>query len=375
MVALGTGMTKRLLPLFSLLALVSSCTLEDTSANCSSAFIADFNAMNSTYADSSVSSRQQLEGARSQANLFKLLYGDQVCRARVNGSSAFIDAEFEADKIITSVELFIAALDAREVAPTPSSSGGTVVSSSGNPIVSSSSQGGQISGLVEDSVSGRALEDAHVGFKQERTASQYFFETRTNANGRYQSPFLLPGEYFVDITHPNYIATGASAVRVEVGSTAEANVSASQPIGDAAYRFTVSWCDNCEGGVRDVDSYLRTPTGAHIYYSNPRPSGEGADLDRDDTDWTGPETVTISELNTNGEYVYYVDNFNARNDAQALGRSGIRILVYSGTSNRVLDETVVPAGIGLRYEAYRIVNGQLHKTGQFIPEGSGTSPF
>lgn len=358
-------MSNRFLFPVALLALASSCTSDlDHTESCSPAFVTDLNAMVATLHDSSTSSRQDLNNAKARAQAFKQAYSEEVCVFRQNGTQTFIDAGFEAEKIVRSSNSFLAALDARET--NPSASG---------PIVASSNQGGQITGLVEDSVTGLGLEGAQVGIREERSLGAYIYETTTNADGRYESPFLLPGEYIVDITHPNYLVTGASAIRVEIGGVTEANISASQPIGNSPYRFTVSWCDNCEGGVQDVDSYLRTPNGTHVFWANPQPAGVGVDLDRDEREWSGPETVTINDLSATGEYVYYVDNYSERGDAQALGNSAIRILVYTDDSAEAIDETIVPAGVGLRYEAYRITNGQLRRTGRFIPEGNGTDAF
>ena len=85
-------------------------------------------------------------------------------------------------------------------------------------------------------------------------------------------------------------------------------------------------------------------------------------LDHDDTNWVGPETVTILEQRQ-GTYVYYVNNFSDRSDLQALGRSGINILIIAGSE--IIDEISIPQGTGLTYEVYRIIDGEFVITGGY----------
>jgi len=238
-----------------------------------------------------------------------------------------------------------------------------------DPRVSSRALGGRITGTVQDSVTGRALAGARVGFKLEAESTDYFATTQTDAAGQYESPYLLPGEYHVDIRHPDYVSSRAERVAVTIGRDVQENVSVTQPIGDAEYRVTIRWCNptsqgrGCEGAVRDVDSYLQVPgLGRPINYQTKQ--GGGSDLDRDETQWSGPETTTIRELKQ-GTYIYYVNNFNARTNLEALGNSEVRVFVYKGQSNEVFRTYSVPAGTGLTYELFRIENGVYRETGRY----------
>lgn len=79
------------------------------------------------------------------------------------------------------------------------------------------------------------------------------------------------------------------------------------PLND--WRIVLSWGANPE----DLDSHLWTPDGEHIWYGNT--VGENADLDVDDTDGYGPETITIRKL-VEGTYVYAVKHFSGEGTLQ-----------------------------------------------------------
>jgi uncharacterized protein YfaP (DUF2135 family) len=136
------------------------------------------------------------------------------------------------------------------------------------------------------------------------------------------------------------------------------------PVVDGEYRVTVSWTNEKNGAVRDVDSYLLIPgVDTPLSYRNVRRDYAGSYLDRDDTDWIGPETVTIKALKS-GTYSYYVNNFSERRDRFALGRSNIRVQVYE--KSRMIGDYKVPEGEGFSYELFQIVDGRFQPTGRWV---------
>jgi hypothetical protein len=122
-----------------------------------------------------------------------------------------------------------------------------------------------------------------------------------------------------------------------------------------------------DGGVKDVDSWLQIPgVRQPLGYTILRTNYHSAHLDRDDTDWNGPETITIYEAKP-GTYVFWVNNYNFRNSSGAergLGNSSVRVEVYR--EDQLLKTYSVPRGTGLSYEVFRIVNGNLVDTGEFF---------
>ena len=79
----------------------------------------------------------------------------------------------------------------------------------------------------------------------------------------------------------------------------------------------------------DLDSHLVYP-GNHVYFS--QKEGSDANLDVDDTDSYGPETITIERKHSGERYVYAVHNFSHRQDIQdsSLSNSNAKVFVYVG---------------------------------------------
>lgn len=81
----------------------------------------------------------------------------------------------------------------------------------------------------------------------------------------------------------------------------------------------------------DLDSHLMFP-GGHVFYRHKE--GVDANLDVDDTDSYGPETVTISKKHFGDSYIYAVQDFsdNSRPDSERLSASSAKVFVYVGSS-------------------------------------------
>ncbi len=136
----------------------------------------------------------------------------------------------------------------------------------------------------------------------------------TNADGTYTTAGLAEGNYtlqFVDertgITTGNKFATNMISVAVIHDTTvSNQNITLTYAIPNGI-RFVLTW----NGTVSDLDSHLEfgsNGSGTHVYYSNK--SQNGAMLDVDDTTYYGPETITISSINTNYKYRYYIYNYS-----------------------------------------------------------------
>lgn len=81
----------------------------------------------------------------------------------------------------------------------------------------------------------------------------------------------------------------------------------------------------------DLDSHLMFP-GGHIYFSNKE--GQDANLDVDDTDSYGPETVTITKKHFGDTYTYAVQDYTNKGDPSSaqLSDSRAKVFVYVGRS-------------------------------------------
>lgn len=218
------------------------------------------------------------------------------------------------------------------------------------------SAGSGLRGRVTNAVNGAPVFQATVTVRSENPDAPATASTRTDTDGTYMFPGLPAGRYLVDFTKEGFFPILMVPAELPPGQFLTMNQSMSQKLVDGEYRAVMTWGNNIRGGVRDVDSYLMIPNGRSyaIHYGNR--SEDGAELDVDETTWSGPETITINEMRM-GTYVYYVNNYNMRCDPQALGRSEIVVNLYSRAG--LIKTYRVPEGRGLNYELFRIVDGRV----------------
>lgn len=79
----------------------------------------------------------------------------------------------------------------------------------------------------------------------------------------------------------------------------------------------------------DLDSHIVYP-GNHVYFQ--KKIGKNSNLDVDDTNSYGPETITIEEKAFGERYVYAVHNFSEKNRSfsKSLSNSQAKVMVYVG---------------------------------------------
>jgi hypothetical protein len=74
-------------------------------------------------------------------------------------------------------------------------------------------------------------------------------------------------------------------------------------------RIVLDWSNK----PRDLDAHLVKKGDYHISYRNKKKHADGiAELDRDDMDGYGPETITVREISPNAVYEYYVHDYTHR---------------------------------------------------------------
>ncbi|HBD5329703.1 TPA: tetratricopeptide repeat protein [Escherichia coli] len=102
-------------------------------------------------------------------------------------------------------------------------------------------------------------------------------------------------------------------------------------------RVVLSWGEK----PFDLDSHLIFP-GGHIYFDSKE--GTDANLDVDDTDSYGPETVTISKKHFAESYIYAVQDYSNKGlpNSNYLSASKAKVFVYVGSS--LVRSYSVPAG-------------------------------
>lgn len=117
----------------------------------------------------------------------------------------------------------------------------------------------------------------------------------------------------------------------------------------------------------DLDSHLAFP-GNHVFFD--AQEGTDANLDVDDTDSYGPETITIERRHTGERYVYAVHDFtNGQDDAKnskALSMSHARVQVYVGQT-LIRTYLVKPDTVATSWIVFGIDgDGAFHDINQYL---------
>ncbi|MBN2467013.1 MAG: PKD domain-containing protein [Deltaproteobacteria bacterium] len=224
---------------------------------------------------------------------------------------------------------------------------------------------------VKDATTGDTIEGA--------VAAVGGLSATTNEEGRATIAGIASGAYELQVSHPTYI-TAEQEVRIPGNETIFSTVALSPGLAAGETRIVLTWGET----PRDLDSHLTGPDGSsgtfHVYYANREPANAGANLDVDDVTSYGPETVTIFEQHQ-GMYQYHILDYSsgggsspevdANPNATALGQSGARVDVYSGSG--LISSFTVPSGYGTNWYVFDL-NGA---TGEVIPVntlGGGTGP-
>jgi pimeloyl-ACP methyl ester carboxylesterase len=181
----------------------------------------------------------------------------------------------------------------------------------------------------------------------------------TNSSGQFTVSGLEPGNYSVLVTRAGY--TDELQGRVTIAQGTVLSLSLLRVLANGEASVTLRWANASAGPnvVRDLDSHLLrfSANGRidyHIYYGQRTVTGLLDSLDRDDTDYEGPETITIG-LDTTKNYTYFVHQFSSTG---TIVQSFPRVYLRLGTRT----ESFAPPSIqgSPRYwRVFDIVAGQL----------------
>lgn len=177
---------------------------------------------------------------------------------------------------------------------------------------------------------------------------------------------LDPGNYTLEIKMPGY-QTAYKNIRFSLDNCI--TILLSPTLHDGEVRIVLDW------GYypNDLDSHLFTPYNGekseefyHIWYGNDQ-DPYGNNMDVDDTDGYGPETMTIKDLK-NGCYKYYVADFTHCIDGDPtsyeMSESGAQVNVY--TSEGDVQTFYVPTNrSGVIWEVFEIRNGRINRINHY----------
>lgn len=154
------------------------------------------------------------------------------------------------------------------------------------------------------------------------------FATRLPA-GSYEVGYRLDG-YVPYTDEATEVRADGQLVTVSLSRMLEATEAAAREV-----RIILNWGSQPDQ-VRDADSHLACACGAaepHVYYRSRSHQHQGhkVELDVDDTDWGGPETITLSDP-APGRYLYWVHDYSG--PPAVLGASDLVVRVLVGSEQQ-----------------------------------------
>ncbi|MFP4556728.1 MAG: YfaP family protein [Bacteroidales bacterium] len=123
------------------------------------------------------------------------------------------------------------------------------------------------------------------------------------------------------------------------------------------FRVVLDW----DKAPNDLDAHFIKKRSYHISYRNTRVLSDGTgQLDRDEMQGYGPETITVEQIDSDSEYIYNVHNYSQKMNSRAttLSRSKATVRVY-GNNELLRTYTVPSTHRGETWNVFKIVDGQV----------------
>jgi len=219
-------------------------------------------------------------------------------------------------------------------------------------LASSTEPAGEVTFILNDSlVKDKCLADVTVGIGVSETG-ELMIQGKTDARGRFTAK-LQPGRYYANFGKRGYIPVANTIVDVEADNPIWVTVTLSmlmEEVGLGAQRRVQIVLNWGSGGsvAKDLDAHMlcsREGRLDHVYFGDKTHDvGEHkASLDVDDTDWGGPETITLIEP-LPGTYSYWVYNYSGLPSRLDSSDATVRVII----NDKVADEYRLAPGTPTR---------------------------
>ena len=201
-----------------------------------------------------------------------------------------------------------------------------------------------------NAVTGSTVSDVNVtikfGFDRDDNSTAY--SGISNSNGEFEIIDMAYGQYSYILSKDGFISTSLN-LTVEENTANITDLSLSPILANGEMRIRLTW----EANPRDLDSHLVKKTNGnqdyHIYYSK-KNGTNGDNLDLDDVSGYGPETTTISNINTSSIYTYYIHHFSG---SSSIKDSGASVKISSGDTEITY---YPPNEEGIYWKVFTIIN-------------------
>ena len=180
--------------------------------------------------------------------------------------------------------------------------------------------------------------------------------------GRFEVTGLEAGDYTVVVRKDGYTMDQQGRVVLVAGETASVGASILRILSASDAAITLRWSPWISGGLvsSDLDSHLLKYGSSgqldyHISFRD-RVGNLTDSLDRDDTDYEGPETITLT-LDPASRYVYYVHLYSDYN--ATLPGSSPKVILRIGNEALDYDLSSSQATSARYWKIFEIVNGTV----------------
>lgn len=217
-----------------------------------------------------------------------------------------------------------------------------------------------LGGKVIDATNGAPVNGVSIRVYYESAGGSSVGTTYSNRDGVYEITLNASGTYYLELEKDGYISENRSVYVAANADEVTCNCAMSPVMEAEEMRFVLTWNDT----PQDLDAHLigssSDGTNVHIAYykKNARDSSgnEIANLDKDDTNGNGVETITLKD--TQGVYEYIVHDYSEDGAYEStMTYSGAQVKIYRGSS---LIETVnITTGIEYKWYVFKIENGRV----------------
>ncbi|MBF0430861.1 MAG: carboxypeptidase regulatory-like domain-containing protein [Fibrobacteria bacterium] len=170
--------------------------------------------------------------------------------------------------------------------------------------------------------------------------------------------FAVPEDrsYDVTISKPGFI-TSVFKIEITAGTMVYNRFSVSPDLKLGHIRIVLDW----GAKPKDLDAHLVKKGEYHISYRKQKNYADGvAMLDRDDKNGHGPETITITHLDENADYEYYIHDYTNRKKKETSKLSKSKAWVKIFGQEGLLHIYKVPEDMmGKKWNVFSITNGKI----------------
>lgn len=217
----------------------------------------------------------------------------------------------------------------------------------------------QIQTAICDATTNMPLSNVRVRIYQGNGAYGEYQEGTTDSAGTVTMELEESGEYTIVAEKDGYVTEQFHVIILSNVETTFKTFYLSPVMSSEGIRFVLTW----NATPTDLDSHLlgRSADGsnAHVYFGSKTAYNNSgskiADLDVDDTNGYGPETVTLYD--TSGSFEFIVDDYT---NSGTISVSGATVKIYVG--NALYTTVTIAPGVEDQWHVCTVTNGEIMVT-------------